>query len=106
MRFVAAQLTFLGTVLFWPAFFVGSFILHVRGKSKHTLRLLIGATTACLGAVIRFLSQFVAVGHPAKSPDPISGAPNIYFVGLIITALGYILFAFSFVQYARARPKV
>ncbi len=106
MRFVAAQLTFLGTVVFWPAFLVGSFILYVRGKSKHTLWLLVGATTACLGAAIRFLSQFVAAGYPAKSADPMSSAPDIYFVGLIVTALGYILFAFSFVQYARSRPRV
>jgi hypothetical protein len=84
VKFVAAQLTFLGTVLFWPAFFVGSFILHLRGKSKHTLWMLVGATTACLGAAIRFVSQFAAVSPPVKSADAISSAPDIYFVGLII----------------------
>jgi hypothetical protein len=105
VRFVAAQLTLIGTILFWPAFFVGSFILNARGKSKHTLWMLVGATTACLGAVIRFVSQFVTIDPSVKSTDATSNAPDIYFVALIITALGYILFAFSFVQYARARPR-
>lgn len=106
MRFVATQLTFLGTILFWPAFFAGSLILHARGKSKPTSWMLVGATTACLGAAIRFLYQFVAMRAPATSADPTSSAPDIFFIGLILTALGYILFAFSFVQYARSRPKV
>jgi hypothetical protein len=106
VQFLAAQLTLLGTVLFWPAFLAGSVILHVRSKSTHTLWLLVTAVTACVGAMIRFLSQFSAIDVSAKSAGQISAPPDVYFVGLIVTALGYILFAFSFVQYARARPKV
>ena len=91
------QFTGVAQSIFWPIFLAGAIILHARAQSTATLLVLSGVVAACVGALMQYLSQFTLV-HELLG----AGGPPI---GQLLRAMGYMLFACSFIWYARSQPQ-